>query len=85
MSPGSSDQRIDYEVVRRYFQTAGSDTAVTSSYMAHEQNLPQNSVRYRLRKEIETIADWLKAVPREGRVLDLGCGAGTWTTADYFW
>jgi SAM-dependent methyltransferase len=46
--------------------------------MAHEQNLPENSVRYRLRKEIETIADWLEAVPRTGRVLDVGCGAGTW-------
>jgi SAM-dependent methyltransferase len=47
--------------------------------MAHEQNLPENSVRYRMRKEITTIADWLDAVPREGRVLDLGCGAGAWT------
>ena len=78
-SPGSSDQRIDYTVVRRYFQAAGSDTAATASYMAHEQNLPENSVRYRLRKEIETIADWLEVVPRAGRVLDVGCGAGTWT------
>ena len=77
--PGSSDQRIDYTVVRRYFQAAGSDTAATASYMAHEQNLPENSVRYRLRKEIETIADWLEVVPRAGRVLDVGCGAGTWT------
>ena len=78
-SPGSPHQRIDYAVVRRYFQAAGSNTAATASYMAHEQNLPKNSVRYRLRKEIETIADWLEAVPRAGRVLDLGCGAGTWT------
>ncbi len=78
-SPGSSDQRIDYTVVRRYFQVAGSDTAATASYMAHEQNLPENSVRYRLRKEIETIPDWLEVVPRAGRVLDVGCGAGTWT------
>jgi len=78
-SPGSSDQRIDYTVVRRYFQAAGSDTAATASYMAHEQNLPENSVRYRLRKEIETISDWLEVVPRAGRVLDVGCGAGTWT------
>ncbi len=76
---GSSDERIDYTVVRRYFHAAGSGTAATASYMAHEQNLPENSVRYRLRKEIETIADWLQAVPRAGSVLDLGCGAGTWT------
>ena len=78
-SDSSSDQRIDYTVVRRYFQAAGSNAAATASYMAHEQNLPENSVRYRMRKEIEMIADWLDAVPREGRVLDLGCGAGTWT------
>ena len=77
--PGSSDQRIDYTVVRRYFQAAGSNTAATASYMAHEQNLPESSVRYRMRKEIATIADWLDAVPRAGRVLDLGCGAGAWT------
>ena len=77
-SPGSPDQRIDYTVVRRYFQAAGSNTAATASYMAHEQNLPKSSVCYRLRREIETIADWLEGVPRAGRVLDLGCGAGTW-------
>jgi SAM-dependent methyltransferase len=77
--PDSSDKRIDYTVVRRYFQAAGSNTAATASYMAHEQNLPESSVRYRMRKEIATIADWLEAVPRAGRVLDLGCGAGTWT------
>ena len=76
---GSPDQPINYTVVRRYFQTAGSNTAATASYMAHEQNLPENSVRYRMRKEIATIADWLDAVPRAGKVLDLGCGAGTWT------
>ena len=78
-SPGSTDQPIDYTVVRRYFQAAGSGTAATASYMAHEQNLPENSVRYRLRKEIETIADWLEEVPQTGRVLDVGCGAGAWT------
>ena len=76
---GSSGRRIDYAVVRRYFQAAGSDTAATASYMAHEQNLPENSIHYRLRKEITTVADWLDAVPQTGRVLDLGCGAGAWT------
>jgi len=78
-SPGSSDQRIDYTAVRRYFQAAGNNTAATASYMAHEQNLPENSVRYRMRTENATSAAWLDAVPRAGRVLDLGCGAGTWT------
>ncbi|MBW1905109.1 MAG: class I SAM-dependent methyltransferase [Deltaproteobacteria bacterium] len=73
-SHDSSDQGIDYTAVRRYFQAAGSDTAATASAMAHEQNLPEDSVRYRIRKETATIADWLDAVPRAGRVLDLGCG-----------
>lgn len=76
---GSSGRRIDYAAVRRYFQAAGSDTAATASCMAHAQNLPENSVHYRLGKEITTIADWLDAVPQTGRVLDLGCGAGAWT------
>ena len=75
----SSDQRIDYTVVQRYFQAVGGNSAATASYMAHAQDLPEDSVRFRMRKEIETIADWLEAVPRVGRVLDLGCGAGTWT------
>ena len=75
----SPSQRIEYAVVRRYFQVAGNNTAAIASYMAHEQNLPDNSVHYRLRKEIATIADWLDAVPQTGRVLDLGCGAGAWT------
>jgi trans-aconitate methyltransferase len=65
--------------VRRYFQAAGSNTAATASYMAHEQNLPENSIHYRLGKEITTVADWLDAAPPSGRVLDLGCGAGSWT------
>ena len=75
----TSGRRIDYAVVQRYFQAVGSNAAATASYMAHEQNLPENSVRYRLRKEIATVADWLDVVPRTSRVLDLGCGAGTWT------
>jgi SAM-dependent methyltransferase len=75
----SSDKQIDYTVVKRYFQAAGSNSAATASYMAHAQNLPENSVHYRMRKESAAIADWLDAVPRGGRVLDLGCGAGTWT------
>ena len=53
--PGSSDQRIDYTVVRRYFQAPGSNTAATASYMAHEQNLPENFIRYSMRREIATV------------------------------
>jgi SAM-dependent methyltransferase len=75
----SSGRRIDYAVVRHYFQAAGSDSAATASYMVHEQNLPENSIHYRLRKEVATVTDWFDAVLQTGRVLDLGCGAGTWT------
>ena len=71
----TSGRWIDYAVVQRYFQAVGSNAAATASYMAHEQNLPENSVRYRLRKEIATVADWLDVVSRTSRVLDLGCGA----------
>lgn len=47
--------------------------------MAHEQNLPEDSIHYRLGMEISTVADWLDAAPQTSRVLDLGCGAGSWT------
>ncbi len=43
--------------------------------MAHEHNLPADAAVYRLRQEVQTISDWLDAVPVTGRVLDLGCGA----------
>jgi len=47
--------------------------------MAHEHNLPASAARYRLRKEIRAVSDWLDAVCASGRVLDVGCGAGAWT------
>ena len=75
----SPKHRINYAAVRRYFDAAGSHAAASASYMAHEQNLPNDALRYRLRKETTAIVDWLDAVPHSGKVLDLGCGAGTWT------
>jgi len=75
-SPG---QKIDNAAVKRYFDGAGG-TAATVSMMAHEHNLPASASRYRLQKEVRTISDWLNAVYDDsGRVLDVGCGAGTWT------
>ncbi len=38
----------------------------------------QRQHRYRLRKEMRTISDWLDEVCTSGRVLDVGCGAGAW-------
>jgi SAM-dependent methyltransferase len=75
----STEQQIDDAAVKRYFDSARGGTAATVSMMTHEHNLPASAARYRLHKEIRTISDWLNAVYDSGRVLDVGCGAGTWT------
>ena len=76
----STEQQIDDETVNRYFNGgAGGGTADTVSMMAHEHNLPASAARYRLRKEIRAVSDWLGAVCASGRVLDVGCGSGAWT------
>ncbi|MBT4511193.1 MAG: class I SAM-dependent methyltransferase [Chloroflexi bacterium] len=74
----STGKQIDDATVRRYFNGAGGGTASTVSMMAHEHNLPAGAARYRLRKEIRSISDWLDEVCTSGRVLDVGCGAGAW-------
>ena len=74
----SSKQQIDNGAVKRYFDGEKGATASSLSMMAHEHNLPISATKYRLHKEIETISDWLNEVPSLGRVLDIGCGAGTW-------
>ena len=75
----STESQIDDGAVKRYFDNAKGGTAATVSMMTHEFNLPASAARYRLHKEIRTISDWLNAVNDSGRVLDVGCGAGTWT------
>jgi trans-aconitate methyltransferase len=75
----STENQIDDAAVKRYFDNEKGGTAATVSMMAHEHNLPASAARYRLHKEIRTISDWLNAVDDSGRVLDVGCGAGTWT------
>ncbi len=75
----ATEQQIDDAAVKRYFNGAKGGTAASVSMMAHEHNLPASAARYRLHKEIRTISDWLNAVPNSARVLDVGCGAGTWT------
>jgi len=75
----SADQQIDDVAVKRYFNSTRGGTAASVSMMAHEHNLPACAAEYRLHKEIQTISDWLDSVCDSGRVLDVGCGAGTWT------
>jgi SAM-dependent methyltransferase len=78
-SNDSAEKQIDDAAVKRYFDGARGGTAATVSMMTHEHNLPTSATRYRLHKEITTISDWLDTVNASGRVLDVGCGAGTWT------
>ena len=75
----SDKEQIDYRAVRRYFARSGGGEPASASYMAHAQDLPENAVHYRFRKECATIRDWLDAIRPTARVLDLGCGAGVWT------
>lgn len=75
----SSKQQIDDMAVKRYFDGANEDTAATISMMAHEHNLPLKAAKYRIQKEMQNINDWLGETNASGRVLDVGCGAGTWT------
>jgi len=79
MNHDSTEQQIDDAAVKRYFDSTRGGTASTVSMMAHEHNLPACAAEYRLHKEIRTISDWLDSVCDSGRVLDVGCGAGTWT------
>jgi SAM-dependent methyltransferase len=75
----STEPQIDDAAVKKYFDNAKGGTAATISMMTHEYNLPASAARYRLHKETRTISDWLGAVHESGRVLDVGCGAGTWS------
>ena len=73
------ERQIDDAAVERYFDGAGGTTAPAAmSMMTHEHNLPSDSIRYRLSQELRTIGPWLDAVSEQGRVLDVGCGAGAW-------
>ena len=72
------NERLDYEVVRRYWdRTAG--TAAAASYMAHEQGLPQSCVGDRFALEREVVERWFADLGAESAVLDMGCGSGAWT------
>lgn len=75
----TSDEVIDSVAVRRYFEGVGASASAASS-MAHERTLPPAANLYRKEQELMTLGDWLDSVPSTARVLDVGCGAGNWTT-----
>jgi len=75
--PVMDEANIDYAVVRRYWDEAAAQ-ALSASYMAHEQGLPDDCVRYRFEKERVVVDAWFAGAREHGSVLDLGCGAGTW-------
>ena len=77
--PKEGKQQIDNAAIKRYFENPEGGTAATVSMMAHEHNLPASATTYRLHKEIQIASDWLNKVDGTARVLDVGCGAGTWT------
>jgi SAM-dependent methyltransferase len=74
----TSNESIDPDAVRRYFEGVG-DQATAASSMAHLRNVPPAANLYRKQSELTTLQDWLDAVPATARVLDVGCGAGNWT------
>lgn len=79
-SPESSPlaDRLDYSVVRRFWDAAATE-AVSASYMAHEQGLPQGCVQHRFDKERTVVDSWLDGLTSDSSILDIGCGAGAWT------
>ena len=74
-----SDHTIDYGVVRAYWEQAGGESALTASCMAHEQGLPEDSVRYRLDQEALIVDKWFAPLDPGCSVLDVGAGAGLWS------
>jgi ubiquinone/menaquinone biosynthesis C-methylase UbiE len=71
--------QLDYSAVRRYWDGAASDAAA-ASYMAHEQGLPQSCVRHRFASERAIVDPWFEGLTSASSLLDVGCGAGAWTT-----
>ena len=70
--------QIDRAAVERYFNGGAAGTAATVSMMAHEHCLPDSASRYRRRRELRTIVDWVGPIGGSGHMLDVGCGAGAW-------
>jgi SAM-dependent methyltransferase len=73
-----TEARIDYGAVRRYWDEAATQ-ALAASYMAHEQGLPEDCVRYRFERESAVVDRWFSGLGTDASILDLGCGSGTWS------
>lgn len=69
---------LDYAAVRRYWDNAAG-SAAAASYMAHEQGLPERSVRHRFARERAVVEPWLSGLTDASTMLDVGCGSGAWT------
>ena len=76
--PRGSEHRLDYELVRAYWEEAAHD-AESASYMAHEQGLPRGCVEHRFALERAVVDRWFARLGPTTSVLDVGCGAGAWT------
>lgn len=76
--PPTNAELIDPAAVRRYFDGVGASAAAASS-MAHARRLPPAASLYRKQRELTTLLDWLDEIPAPASVLDLGCGAGSWS------
>lgn len=72
-------EQVDYSAVREFWDTAATDAAA-ASYMAHEQGLPQSCVEHRFARERTVVESWFDGLASDSSVLDVGCGAGAWTT-----
>lgn len=71
--------QLEYSAVRRYWDGAATDAAA-ASYMAHEQGLPRSCVRHRFARERAIVDPWFEGLTSASSLLDVGCGAGAWTT-----
>ena len=72
------EHRLDYEVIRAYWEGAAHE-AESASYMAHEQGLPPGCVEHRFALERAVVDRWFAGLGPTASVLDVGCGAGAWT------
>jgi len=74
----SEGHRLDYELVRSFWEEAAHE-AESASYMAHEQGLPRGCVEHRFALERAVVDRWFAGLGPTASVLDVGCGAGAWT------
>ncbi|MGH1493976.1 MAG: class I SAM-dependent methyltransferase [Acidimicrobiales bacterium] len=72
-------EKVDYSAVREFWDIAATDAA-SASYMAHEQGLPQSCVEHRFERERTVVDSWFDGLAGDSSILDIGCGAGAWTT-----